>query len=88
MKNTDLRSIVETSLFAALIFLGGWRLWNPNAKFRLHSSSTSGTCCVRSFSGPNVNLAFTAASIGLGIFDLLNAGLFWETFYRILNRLA
>ena len=80
MKNTDLRDLVQTSLFAALILFGSQRLQNPNA---IHNT-------VRSFGNALVVVGCLlfgtkqgaiAASLGLGLFDILNnyAHVAWQT---------
>ena len=80
MKNTDLRNIVETSLFAALIFLGVsvFRIPLPFTTQFVHIGSALVVVGCLLFGTKRGALA---ASIGLGIFDLLHgyASVVWET---------
>ena len=80
MKNTDLRNIVETSLFAALIFLGVsvFRIPMPFTTQFVHFGNALVVVGCLIFGTKRGALA---ASIGLGIFDLLNgyASVVWET---------
>ena len=80
MKNTDLRNIVETSLFAALIFLGVsvFRIPMPFTTQFVHFGNALVVVGCLLFGTKRGALA---ASIGLGIFDLLNgyASVVWET---------
>ena len=80
MKNTDLRDLVQTSLFAALIFLGvsAFRIQMPFTTQFVHFGNALVVIGCLIFGTKRGALA---ASIGLGIFDLLNgyASVAWET---------
>ena len=80
MKNTDLRDLVQTSLFAALIYLGVsvFRIPVPFTTQFVHFGNALVVIGCLIFGTKRGALA---ASIGLGIFDLLNgyASVAWET---------
>ena len=80
MKNTDLRDLVQTSLFAALIYLGVsvFRIPMPFTTQFVHFGNALVVIGCLIFGTKRGALA---ASIGLGIFDLLNgyASVVWET---------
>ena len=80
MKNTDLRDIVETSLFAALIFLGVsvFRIPMPfTTQFVHFGNALVVVGCLLFWN----KARRSSPSIGLGIFDLLHgyASVVWET---------
>ena len=80
MKNTDLRDLVQTSLFAALIFLGisVFRIQIPFSTQFVHFGNALVVVGCLLF---GTKQGAIAATIGLGIFDILNgyAAIVWET---------
>lgn len=80
MKNTDLRDLVRTSLFAALIFLGisVFRIQIPFSTQFVHFGNALVVVGCLLF---GTKQGATAASIGLGLFDILNnyADVAWQT---------
>ena len=80
MKNTDLRDLVQTSLFAALIFLGisVFRIQIPCSTQFVHFGNALVVVGCLLF---GTKQGAIAATIGLGIFDILNgyAAVVWET---------
>lgn len=80
MKNTDLRDLVRTSLFAALIFLGisVFRIQIPFSTQFVHFGNALVVVGCLLF---GTKQGAMAASIGLGLFDILNnyADVAWQT---------
>ena len=80
MKNTDLRDLVRTSLFAALIFLGisVFRIHIPFSTQFVHFGNALVVVGCLLF---GTKQGAMAASIGLGLFDILNnyADVAWQT---------
>ena len=80
MKNTDLRDLVQTSLFAALIFLGisVFRIQIPFSTQFVHFGNALVVIGCLLF---GTKQGAIAASIGLGLFDILNnyANVAWQT---------
>ena len=80
MKNTDLRDLVQTSLFAALIFLGisVFRIQIPFSTQFVHFGNALVVVGCLLF---GTKQGAMAASIGLGLFDILNnyADVAWQT---------
>ena len=80
MKNTDLRDLVRTSLFAALIFLGisVFRIQIPFSTQFVHFGNALVVVGCLLF---GTKQGAFAATIGLGVFDILNgyAAVVWET---------
>ena len=80
MKNTDLRDLVQTSLFAALIYLGvsAFRIPMPFTTQFVHFGNALVVIGCLLF---GTKQGAIAASIGLGLFDILNnyADVAWLT---------
>ena len=80
MKNTDLRDLVQTSLFAALIYLGVsvFRIPMPFTTQFVHFGNALVVIGCLLF---GTKQGAIAASIGLGLFDILNnyANVAWQT---------
>ena len=80
MKNTELRNLLQTSLFAALIYLGVsiFRIQMPFTTQFVHFGNALVVVGCLLF---GTKQGAIAATIGLGIFDILNgyAAVVWET---------